>query len=183
MSETEQAEFILREVLALALRYGLWQTSQSALKWVKELGFDLSENEQDLLLRSRPEDKYVTVPRTSNGKTFRGRIFSETLSMLNRSGRRGMTEDEARERFRLQDYGPNYFCGIDEAMQEIIERRDLEGLLNYGVGRSKQALSMGTAFESVSTLGNAAFIQLEEDLRPGEAEEIRNSLERALSHW
>ena len=183
MSETQQAEFILREVLASALRYGLWQTSQSALKWIKELGFSLSENEQDLLLRSSPEDKYVTEPRSSNGKTFRGRVFSETLSMLNRTGRRGMTEDEARERLRLQDYGPNYFCGMDEAMQEIIERRDIAGLLKYGVGRSKEMLATGTAVDSVSSTGNAAFIQLEEELRPGQAEEIRNSLERALSHW
>ena len=79
MNKTQQAEFILREVLALALRYGLWQTSQSALTWIKELGVELTENEQQLLLRSRPDDKYVTVSRLSHGKTFRGRVFSETL--------------------------------------------------------------------------------------------------------
>lgn len=183
MSETEQAEFILREVLSLALRYGLWQTSQSSLKWIEELGVDLNKNEQELLQRSRPEDKYVTVSRQFNGKTFRGRVFSETLYMLNRTGRRGMTEDEARERLRLQEYGPNYFCGLDETMQEIIERRDINGLLNYGVGRSKATLSVGIASKSVSSTGTSAFIQLEEELRPGEAEEIRNSLERALSQW
>jgi len=178
MNETQQAEFILREVLALALRYGLWQTSQSALMWIKELGFDLTKNEQDLLLRSRPEDKYVTTSRPLYGKTFRGRVFSETLYMLNHTGKRGMTEDEARERLRLQEYGPNYFCGIDEAMQDIIERRDIDGLLRYGTAQSKE-----TSAGSSSSTENSAFIQLEEELRPGEVEEIKNSLERALSHW
>lgn len=178
MNETQQAEFILREVLALALRYGLWQTSQSALAWIKELGVDLTKNEQELLLRSRPDDKYVTVLRSAHGKTFRGRVFSETLYMLNRTGKRGMTKDEARERLQLQEYGPNYFCGIDEAMQDIIERRDVGGLLKYGIARPEE-----TSFLSGSSTENSAFIQLEEELRPGEAEEIRNSLERALSHW
>lgn len=178
MNETQQAEFILREVLALALRYGLWQTSQSALTWIKELGAELTRNEQELLLRSRPEDKYVTVSRSANGKTFRGRVFSETLYLLNRTGKRGMTKDEARERLQLQEYGPNYFCGIDEAMQDIIERRDVSDLLEYGITQIKEVSTLGN-----SSTENSAFIQLDEELRPGEAEEIRNGLERALSHW
>ena len=178
MNETQQAEFILREVLALALRYGLWQTSQSALTWIKELGADLTKSEQGLLLRPRPDDKYVTVPRSAHGKTFRGRVFSETLYLLNRTGKRGMTKDEARERLQLQEYGPNYFCGIDEAVQDIIERRDISGLLKYGIARTKEGSILGS-----SSMGNSAFIQLDEELRPGEAEEIKNSLERALSRW
>ena len=55
MNDTQQAEFILREILALALRYGLWQTSQSALAWIKELGFDLTKSEQNLLSRGASE--------------------------------------------------------------------------------------------------------------------------------
>ena len=178
MNEMQQAEFILREVLALALRYGLWQTSQGALIWIKDLGVDLTKNEQELLLRSRPDDKYVTVSRSAYGKTFRGRVFSETLYLLNRTGKRGMTKDEARERLQLQEYGPNYFCGIDEAVQDIIERQDVSGLLKYGIARTKEA-----SISDSSSTKNSAFIQLDEELRPGEAEEIRNSLERALSRW
>jgi len=184
MNEAQQAEFILREVLVLALRYGLWQTSQSALTWIKELGADLTENEQELLLRSRPDDKYVTESRLAQGKTFRGRVFSETLYLLNRTGKRGMTKDEARERLQLQDYGPNYFCGIDETMQDIIEQRDVAGLLSYGTTRQREAaLTMTAPSLDQPFADSSAFIQLEEELRPGEAEEIKNSLERALSRW
>ena len=49
MNEAQQAEFILREILGLALRYGLWQTSQGALSWISELGLTLSKNEKELL--------------------------------------------------------------------------------------------------------------------------------------
>ena len=178
MNETQQAEFILREVLALALRYGLWQTSQSALTWIKELGFALSQNEQDLLARPRPDDKYVTLSREVEGRVFRGRVFSETLYMLNRTGKRGMTKDEARERLQLQEYGSSYFCGIDTAMQDIIEQRDLNSLLQYGVGKSS-AISPASG----SATANSAFVQTEEALRPGDAEEIKASLERALNRW
>ena len=178
MDKTQQAEFILREVLVLALRYGLWQTSQSVLTWIKELGGELTKNERELLLRSRPDDKYVTVSRSAQGKIFRGRVFSETIYMLNRTGKRGMTMDEARERLQLQEYGPNYFCGIDEAVQRIIEDRNIDGLLGYGLVPS-QKTSLGNGYSTETS----AFIQLDEELRPGEAEEIRSSLERALNHW
>lgn len=151
---------------------------------MKELGADLTENEQELLLHSRPDDKYETVSRSSSGRTFRGRVFSETLYMLNRTGKRGMTQDEARERLQLQEYGPNYFCGIDGTMQDIIERRDIIGLLSYGTARSGEThlTAVAPPLDRPFTDGSA-FIQLEEELRPGEAEEIRNSLERALIRW
>lgn len=177
MNETQQAEFILREVLVLALRYGLWQISQDVLTWIAGLGGELTKNEQELLLRPRPDDKYVTVSRSSSGKTYRGRVFSETLYMLNRAGKRGMTKDEVRERLQLQEYGPAYFCGIDEVMQNIIERRDVDGLLKYGINQSIVSSLKAPAAE------NSAFVQLEEELRPGEAEEIKASLKRALNHW
>ena len=89
-----------------------------------------------------------------------------------------MTRDEVRERLQFGDYGPNYFCGIDEVMQNIVEQRDVDGLLKYGIDQSPTvSLLKAPATE------NSAFVQLEEELRLGEAEEIKASLERALNHW
>ena len=116
-------------------------------------------------------------------------FFLKQIYLLNQPGKRGMTRGEALDRLRLQEYGPNYFCGIDESLQDIIERRDIESLLLYGSAQSKEMLfqekpySTNSFFARRLSSTDSAFVQIEEELRPGEADEIKHSLERALSRW
>jgi len=175
LAEREQTIVLLEETLTLLYRHGLWITLRHALDWLEALR-PLNHPEAELrgfvgpLDAARQQYRIVEVERGT--RVFNGRIFSDVALRVGRIGQRGMAQEEAEERLRLDELGRLWYSGVDVAFERLISARDAERLRTYGVRQ----------LDEVDLSGRSAY-HMEEWPMGEERESVRNILRVELRRW
>ena len=173
LGRNEQAILLLEEALVLLHRHGLWPALAHALAWLLELRGELTMNEKELesqLEVYRDIGQYRIILRDAGNRLFNGREFSDVVARLGQVGARGMSRTEAQERLDMDSLGRVFYSGVDVEWLNVIEARDLESLLHYGVGIAGRSIHSAFFYEEVP---------MQEEERLG----VRRDLRLALNRW
>lgn len=191
LDNRQQGILLLEESLTLLLRHCLWSTLIEAIEWLRDLRQSgvaspiysnrlpmsgesaLTDHEAELYREVEEilkEDHYEIVMAQYDERQFEGRLVNDVLSRLGQLGRREMTRDEARERLRSDNLGNVWFSGVDIHWTQNFSRRDLNGMLSYGVKqRGGRDLS-----------GRSAYCYFEVPMNDEWRSKIRDALSSAL---
>ncbi len=176
LNESDQVVLLLEEAIPLLVRHGLWPTLSSALDWLEALGVASTQERETLLPlveAHKGRRQYVLVTEIRDGRTFNGRIFSDVTIRLGRTGDRSMSLEEAERRLQTDDLGRAWFSGADVEWIKIIQARNAEALLSYGLKLPGQRDLSG---QSAFTLFE---LPITEEIRAG----VRDSLKSSLRRW
>jgi hypothetical protein len=176
LDEREQVLLLLERALTLLVRHGLWPTLNSTLEWIHDLRERLTPSERLLratIMNYREREQYTILTERTGGREFNGRIFSDVVLRLGRPGERGMRKDEAISRIETDDLGRAWFSGVDKEWISILQRRDVKGLLSYGVRPEGQ----------LEAPAHSAFLMLEQPMTDDLRVAIRSELKLALRRW
>jgi hypothetical protein len=155
LSETAQVSIVLRELLKIASRIGLWVVARDILVWLRAIETPLSESEQ--LLHATLQRRYAGIqeqpfvrPTPIAGREYVGREFNELFEYIGHRGHRLIGLEQLRDRVASADVGEFVYLGIDIRMADILRHRDRIGLLQYGVRtQASSGIPGGSAFVAV----------------------------------